>query len=290
MQKVAVVTDSVACLTREIAGNYGIGIIPINFLAGGKMYRDWVDITPTEAYKLFLDDPDSFNTSAPSPRECFEAFLAAAKKASNIFCVTVSRKLSHVYDSAVDAVELARTEMPGVKIEVLDSAQATSSEGMIALAAARAAAEGKDLPEVKQAAEKVMEKVNAIFLLDTIKHVYRSGRIPKIASQMGSRLNIKPLLTIAGTVHFVGMAHSRKKGIERMLQTMKNKLDGKPAYVAVTHAYALEEAKALKERIIQEFNCKELWISEFSPVMGYACGTGTIGVSFYPDDTADPGE
>jgi DegV family protein with EDD domain len=286
MKKVAVVTDSIACLARETVNDYNIEIIPINFLAGGKIYRDWVDITPTETYKIFLSDPDSFNTSAASPKECFEAFQAASKNASNVFCVTVSRKLSHVYDSAVDAVELARTELPGVKIEVLDSMQATSSEGMIALAAARAAAEGQGLPEVKQAAEKVMGKVNAIFLLDTIKHVYRSGRIPKIASQMGSMLNIRPLLTISETVHFTGMARSRKKGIERMLQMMKNKLDGSPARVAVTHAYAPEEAEALKERILKEFNCKELWLSEFSPVMGYACGTGTIGVSFYADDTA----
>jgi DegV family protein with EDD domain len=290
MKKVAVVTDSVACLAREIVNDYNIEIIPINFLAGGKIYRDWVDITPTEAYKIFLSDPDSFDTSAASPKECFEAFQAAAKRAPNVFCVTVSGKLSHVYDSAVDAVELARTELPGVKIEVLDSMQATSSEGMIALAAARAAAEGKGLPEVKQAAEKIKEKVNAIFLLDTIKHVYRSGRIPKIASQMGSMLNIKPLLTISETVHFTGMARSRKKGIERMLQMMRNKLSGSPACIAVTHAYAPEEAEELKERILEEFNCKELWLSEFSPVMGYACGTGTIGISFYPDDTVETGK
>jgi len=290
MKKVAVVTDSVACLTREIVRDYDIDIIPINFLAGGRTYRDWVDITPSEAYKLFLSDPDSFNTSAPSPKECFEAFQAAAKKAPNILCVTLSKKLSHVYDSAVDAVELAKTELPGVNIEVLDSTQATSSEGMIALAAARAAAEGKGLPEVKQAAARVMEKVKAIILLDTIKHVYRSGRIPKIASQMGSMLNIKPLLTVSQTVHFTGMAHSRKKGVERMLQMMRSNIGDLPACVAVTHAYALEEAEALKERILKEFNCKEIWLSEFSPVMGYACGTGTIGVSFYPDEAADAEE
>jgi fatty acid-binding protein DegV len=51
----------------------------------------------------------------------------------------------------------------------------------------------------------------------------------------------------------------------------------------VTHAYALEEAEKLKERVAAEFNCVELWLCEFSPVMGYACGTGTVGVAFYPE-------
>jgi hypothetical protein len=28
----------------------------------------------------------------------------------------------------------------------------------------------------------------------------------------------------------------------------------------------------------------ELWVTEFSPVMGYACGTGTAGVAFYVEE------
>ncbi|OGO18626.1 MAG: hypothetical protein A2Z15_02295 [Chloroflexi bacterium RBG_16_50_11] len=155
---------------------------------------------------------------------------------------------------------------------------------MIALAAARAAGEGKPLAEVIRVAERVKSKVNAIVLLDTIKHVYRSGRIPKFASQVGSALNLKHLLTVSGSVHFNNMVRSRKQGIERMLQMMREKVNDRPAHVAVTHAFALDEAEKLKERIAAEFNCIELWLSEFSPVMGYACGTGTVGVAFYTED------
>ena len=54
-------------------------------------------------------------------------------------------------------------------------------------------------------------------------------------------------------------------------------------HVAVMHAYAQEEAAKLKERILSEFNCVELWLTEFSPVMGYATGTGTLGIAFYKE-------
>ncbi len=54
----------------------------------------------------------------------------------------------------------------------------------------------------------------------------------------------------------------------------------RPVHIAVTHAYARDEAEKLKERVADEFNCIELWLSEFSPIMGYACGTGTIGLAF----------
>jgi DegV family protein with EDD domain len=188
-----------------------------------------------------------------------------------------------MYSAAGDARELARTEIPGTTIEVMDSYTATPSEGMVALAAARAAAEGKDLTEVIRTAEEVRDKVSAIVFLDTIRHVYRSGRIPKIASQIGSVLNIKPLLTVSQVVHFTGMARNRKQGIERLLRMMRDKVGDSPVHVAVTHAYAPDEAEKLKERVAAEFNCIELWLAEFSPVMGYACGTGTVGVAFYPE-------
>ncbi len=272
-----------ACLNRELAEKYEIEIIPIVFLFGGKTYRDWVDITPSEAYKLFLKDPDSFNTSSASPMDCLQVFKRAGQQASSILCITLSTKLSTLYNAARDAVELARAEMPGVTIEVIDSCSATPSEGMIALAAARAAAEGKDLAEVVRVAEQVKARVGAIVLLDTIRHVYRSGRIPKIASLVGSALNVRPILTVSGAVHFSGIVRSRKQGIERMLQMMRDRVGDRPAHIAVTHAYAPEEAEKLKERVTAEFNCIEVWLSEFSPVMGYACGTGTVGVAFYTE-------
>jgi DegV family protein with EDD domain len=243
-----------------------------------------VDITPSEAYELFLKEPDTFKSSAASPEECLQAYRNASQRAKNILFVTVSAKLSATYSSALDAKELASTALPGISIEVLDSLSATPSQGFVALAAARAAAEGKDLPEVIRTAEDVRDRVNAIILLDTIRHVYRSGRIPKIASQIGSALNIKPILTVSEVVHFSGVVRNRQQGIERLLQMMREKIGDKPVHVAVTHAYALDEAEKLKSRIASEFNCAELLLTEFSPVMGYACGTGTVGAAFYCED------
>jgi DegV family protein with EDD domain len=281
MQKVAVITDSIACLTKELADEHKISIIPINFFVDGHLYRDWVDITPSEAYELFLKDPDSFKTSAPAPEECLQTFHDVSQQAESALCITVSSKLSATYDSALDAREMINQELPDFKIEVLDSESATPSEGMIALAAARAAHENKDLPEVLATAEKIKERVYSYIYLDTLKHAYRSGRIPRIASQIGSALNIKPILSVNGVVHFNTLVRNRKQGLERILQMMREKTEGKPVRVAVMHAYAPEEAEIIRQRVAAEFSCVELWVTEFSPVMGYACGTGTAGIAFY---------
>ena len=285
MQKVAIVTDSISCLTKELVEQYRIGIVPIMLLVQGKVYRDMVDMTPSQAYELFLQDPEAFATSPASPGHYLEAYRAASNQAENILCITLSSKLSTGYDMARVAREQAKTELPETSIEVLDSQTVTAAEGFIALVAARAAAEGKSLTEVVKVAEELRDKVTFIILLDTIRHVYRTGRIPKVASQVGSMLNIKPILTSsAGLVRFKGVVRNREQGINRLLETMRDKVGQSPVHVAVMHAYVPDEAERLKERISSEFNCAELFITEFTPVMGYATGTGTLGFAFYSED------
>jgi len=284
MQKVGIVTDSMSCLTNELVQRYNIGIVPIRLLFQGKVYRDSVDITPSEAYEFFLQDPDSFNTSPSSPGHYLEVYREVGNRMKNILCVTLSSKISTGYDMACVAKEQAKTELPQTAIVVLDSLTVTAAEGFVALAGARVAAEGKDLNEVAQVAEEVRDKVNFVALLDTVRHVYRTGRIPKVAASIGSILKIRPILTSSGgLIRFKGIVRKREQGINRILQIMKEKVGQSPVHVAVMHAYAPNEAEKLKEQISSEFNCTELWVTEFSPVMGYATGTGTVGLAFYKD-------
>jgi len=116
VQKVAIVTDSIACLTKELVEQYKIRIVPINIIFQGRVYKDWVDITPAEAYELLLKDPESFKTSAINPDDCFEAYRQASQQARSILFITVSIQLSGVYNVAHAAKERAKTELPGVDI------------------------------------------------------------------------------------------------------------------------------------------------------------------------------
>lgn len=282
--KVAVVTDSITCLSKQLVRRNGIRIVPATFSSKGKVYRDWVDVTPTEAYEMFLEDPESFATSAATPMGYIEAYRELGKKGRDILCITISSKISTMYNVARVAKEKVEEELPSISIEVFDSLTTTAAEGFVALAAARAAAQGKSLSEVVKVAEEMRDKVNFLILLDTIRYVYRSGRIPKIASQIGSMINIKPILTMSsGAMRFVGAVRSKERGIQRLLGMLRSQVGQSPVHVVVMHAYAPDEAKRLMERISPEFNCVELWLTEFSPVMGYVCGTGTVGFAFYKD-------
>jgi len=280
--KVGIVTDSLACLTKELVEQYGIRVVPLSFYFGDKIYKDWVDITPSQAYELFLKDPEAWFSSAPSPMDFLEAFRKVSNQTKNILCVTISSRLSTTYDVAQVAKGQAEAELPGTSIVVVDSQTTTAAEGFVALAAARAAAEGKDLAEVAKTAKEMRERVTFVALLDTVRYVYRSGRIPKVAARAGSILNIRPIFTVSsGVVRTVGIARNKAHGVDRLLKKMRDKVGQNPVHVAVMHAYAPDEAERLKERVSAEFNCAELWLTEFSPLMGYATGTGTLGLAFY---------
>jgi DegV family protein with EDD domain len=283
--KVAIVADSLICLPRETVEQHNITIVPITISFRDKTYRDWIDLTPNEAYELFLEDPEKFKTSPASAGTYFEAFREASRHAENVLCITLSSKVSTGYNMACLAKEQANTTLTKTNVAVLDSENVTASEGFVVLAAAREASKGANMEQVINAAEKVKKKVTFFIVLDTIKHVYRTGRIPKVAAKAGAILGVKPILTISsGLVRFAGAVRNHRRGLGKIVEMMREKVGDCPVHVAIMHAYAPEEAKKLKEIVASEFNCEELWLTEFSPVMGYACGTGTVGFAFYKDD------
>jgi len=54
--------------------------------------------------------------------------------------------------------------------------------------------------------------------------------------------------------------------------------------VAVMHADVIDRAVALSREISARFDCTELFITEFTQVMGVHTGPGVIGVAFYSGD------
>lgn len=285
MKQVAIVVDSTACLTPEQIKRHEIIIVPANFFFEGKSYRDGVDISSSEAYRMLERSPDSFSASPPSPSEFLDAFQKASQQAQSIFCLTVSRKVSTFYNVARMAGERFRKNSPDTAIEVFDSENVAAGEGLIALAVAHAAAIGADLGEVRDLAERLRGEVKLVAFLDTTHYVHRTGRVPKTLAQMGSLLRVKPLFSVSdGAIHFRGIVRTRKRAISRLMEMAKAEVGNQPIKVAVMHAAAEEGAEKLKERLSAKFDCREIWVTEFSPLMGYSSGPGTLGFACCPFD------
>jgi len=94
--KVAIVTDSVACIPEELVEKYGIEVVPIQVIFGDKSYRDGIDITPSQFYALLRQAKKLPTTAASLPGPVLEAYHKASRKASNIFCIIPSQLSSAV--------------------------------------------------------------------------------------------------------------------------------------------------------------------------------------------------
>jgi DegV family protein with EDD domain len=243
-----------------------------------------VDITSQEFYELLKKSKKVPTTSSPSPGEYFEVFREVAKQASGIFCITLPPHLSMSFDSATQAREMVRAALPQVDINVFPSRSPALAQGFIAQAAARAAASGKDLSQVIQAAQDMMDRVNAIAMLDTLYYLAKGGRIPKAAAWAGSLFKIKPILDATGDVRLLERCRTRKRAMQRLLYIMSQRSGGKPICVNLMHAGVPQEAERLKADILSQFDCVEFYVTDFTPVIGTHTGPGSIGLSFYTAD------
>ena len=282
MSPLAIVTDSIASLSREQIEQYGIHIVPIKILFGDRVYRNGIDLSTAEAYQLLDKAPELFATSPSSPSDYAAIFRKLAAEKKDILCISVSSELSTAFNMAKVAKEQIQQEYSQVQIEIIDSYSAVSGQGFVVMAAARLAAQGKGLAEVARVARLIKERVQVFFAFETIRHAYRTGRIPEAASRIGSMLGVKPIVNIAdGQVKFIGVSHSKKGGVNRIIKMMRQQVGTKPVHIAVMHANVPAEGAELKERVAAKFNCSELFISEFSPIIGYATGRGVLGLAFY---------
>lgn len=288
MSKVGVVIDTGACIPEELIKEYGIEAVPVCTVLEDKVYQDIVDLkTPADLFQL-IDKADKFpTTSAPSPASYLDAYRRLNQKVDGILCITISSKLSMCFNSANQAGETAKKEMPGTDIRVFDSMATVGATGFMALAAARAAASGGDIARTVGAAKEVQSKINLMFVMGTLSYLAKSGRIGRAAAWAGAALNIKPIIeipTASGIVVPVTRARGKSKAINQLLEIAKQRVGTEtPLRVMVHHTSSPEEAEKFKQMVSDQFNCVELLLCEFNSVAALITGPGVLGLSFYSD-------
>jgi len=286
MKKVAIVTDSTCCLPKELEEKYDICEVPLEIVYEGRSYRDGVDISPSEVYKIMRKKENLPTTSTASVGDFLNAYRQLSHKAKSILCITVTSLQSQTFEAASEAREIAKEELPDTIIEVLDSRAVSGALGFIVLEAARVASQGAELAEVAKAGQAMMDRVNFLAMLDTLYYLARTGRIARAAAWAGSMLSMKPVVEHSpaiGETTPIARPRTKPKAIELMLKIMAQRMGSSRVHVLVHHADELDEAKKLMAEINSRFSCVELYLTEFTPIMGVHAGPGVLAISFYAE-------
>ena len=285
MAAARLVADSSISLPAPLIQGLPLHVVPFEIHHQGRVYLDGVDITPGDFYDLLRGRGSLPTTSAPQPGAFFEAFQEAAKESGSVLCVTLAASLSAAHQSALVAQEQARLELPGLNVQVVDSRTAGTAEGLLVLEAARQASGGAPLAQLVDTVEQRIPNVQLLGFMETLYHVWRGGRAPRVAMWMGNLLKVKPILELsAGHIGMVERPRTRQRAMAQLLALVKQRLQNKPARVAVIHAGVPEAAQELMKRVAQELKPVELFTSELTPVIGVHVGPGLVGCAFHPEE------
>ncbi|WP_044642560.1 DegV family protein [Risungbinella massiliensis] len=285
MTKVKIVTDSAADIPASLVEELNIQVIPMRVQLEGKTYTPGEDLTTEEFYRLLKSAKELPTTSQPSPMEIQLAYeQAIADGATHILAIHLSSAMSGTYQSA--ALAKSMIENPSAEIVVYDSRSASYGSGLIVVAAARAAKEGKSLEECLEIVEHYSKTQEIFVLVDTLEYLQKGGRIGKASAMVGSLLNIKPILGInrEGEIYPRDKVRGRNKAQQKIFQLIREEIPAGPVSVGIIHSESPAEAEAFLEsiRALDGYDIQDAVISEIGPVVGTHTGAGTVAAVLVP--------
>ncbi len=278
MKKFAVLSDSGCNIPPEFSKAHGIYILPLKLDFGGKTYRDGVNVTPEQVYDIMPKELPK--TSLPTGAEITAMFdQIRADGYTELLCVTLSCQLSGTHN----ILRLMAEEYEGLTIRLVDTKNIGIGAGFISMYAQSLAEAGATLEAAYQKVAARIYESRVFFCVDTLEYLRKGGRIGGVASFLGTRLNLKPIITCdkEGVYYTAGKIRGKKQAVEKMIALAKEHVKGAAAYrVCVSNGGAVkEEIKAFQKQVKAAFpDAAEVHYTDISPTLGVHTGPGLLGL------------
>ncbi len=278
MNKFAVLSDSGCNIPPEVAKKHGIYILPLKLTFGGNTYRDGLEVTPEEVYAVLPQELPK--TSLPSGEEVKTMFdQIRADGYTDLLCVTLSSQLS----GTNNVVRLMAEEYEGLTVRLIDTKNIAIGAGFVSMFAQELADAGKALEAAYQKVQSEIYNSRVFFCVDTLEYLRKGGRIGGVASFLGTRLNLKPIITCdkEGVYYTAAKSRGKKQAVEKIIALAKEHVEGAAAYrVCMSNGGASkEEFKAFCKQVKAAFpSAKAYYQTNISPTLGVHTGPGLLGL------------
>lgn len=286
MKKYVIVTDSCCDLDTNIRQKYGIEYLRMYINYDGKEYPaslDWDVYSPKELYDT-MRHGTRVMTAQITVENYVEAFTQYIESGCDILSISCSSALSGSVKESYVAKKQLQKKYPDAKIFCIDPLNSCLGEGLIVVMAAEMRKQGKTIEEVAEWIESNKLKVNQLATVEDLVYLKRAGRVTAASAVFGGILQIKPILIsdAKGQNFPVEKVKGRRASINRIIE-MTKELITNPAEqtVFIGHADCIEEATQLKNDIISQTGCKDVYLNYIGPIIGASTGPGTLGVYFF---------
>lgn len=273
-----IITDSTSDLPLDFVEENKIHIVPLNIHLQDSLYKDGVDIQPSELYYRLRTEDIFPQTSQPSAGEFMEIYQTL-KPDDEVLVLCLSSELSGTYQSAEMARDMV-AEQIDAEIHVVDSRSVSLGLGMQVIHAQKCFDEGKDMAQTLYELAEIRRRMRLIFAVDTLEYLARGGRISQLSKRLGNLLQLKPVLHLEeGRIEVLDKVRTRSKAVQRMLEIFYKEAS-QAQQVGILHIDAPTEGQQLAQKV-QEYYHGPLLLAQCGAVIGSHAGPGTVGICWY---------
>lgn len=280
-QKIALLTDSCADISPQLAQEYGIFIVPLRIRCADGEYLDGVNIRNEDVYAR-LRAGEMPQTSLPTGEDLEKVFLEiVAKGYDAVIAIMLSSGLSGTFNLA----RIASEECEGkLEVRAYDSLSASLGQGLTVLQAAEDIRNGMDWEELtERRIPALLKNTFAYFSVDTLEYLQKGGRIGKVTATAGTLLNIKPILGFAeeGQLRSVAKVRGRNQTMDKLVAlAVECAGDHKRYNLAVANGGSAEEMQLLREKLTAALpNYDHIWDGEIDGTLSVYIGDGILGAA-----------
>ena len=271
-----IVVDSCGEFTEEMAKDSHFVHAALNLEIDGNHFVDDETFDRLRFLDLVEKSPNCPKSSCPSPEVYRSAFDCGA---DHLYAVTLSAELSGSYNSAVLGQNLYLEDHPDAKIHVFNSCSASVGETLLATKIQECEEAGMEFEEVIKAVEAYQAERQTFFVLESLDHLRKNGRLNAVKAFVASALNIKPVMegNKQGIIEQAGQARGMQKALRMMVELLVERMN-KPEEktVAIVHCNNEARAQFVKEEIEKRTKVKEIIILPSSGVSTLYAAQGGI--------------
>ncbi|MEE0315535.1 MAG: DegV family protein [Butyrivibrio crossotus] len=273
--KTAIMVDSGCDISQEFIEQYDIKVLRLKVLYGDRMYSDGLDIDPLEVYRRFPQEIPT--TSTPNMYEVSELVNEIKSEGyEKIIGITISSGLSGTYNAVAMAFE-----EEDIETFAFDTKNISIGAGLLAMWAAKKLREGWTFEAVKHGLNDKINDSKVFFYMDTLDYLRKGGRISPAVAIVGKALNLKPIISCneKGTYYTVSKIRGQHKGLEKLMDSLKDYIGDKKAYLAIMNGDGTRYLDVIRARIKEMFpQCEVVVDKQITATMAIHTGPGLIGV------------
>jgi DegV family protein with EDD domain len=268
MRRVAIVTDSSACVPPALVRRHGIRVLPLAVHFTDETVADGADRLSARVYEAIARS-EPVKSSPPSPAEYLTAIEESG--AREVVIITPATEFTSMHRNALLAAELA--DRP---TEVIDARTAAAGQGLVVVTAAKAARADRPLSEVASEADDASARVQLIACLANLGPIRDSGRVPPRALDVSERSHVRPVFRLTNGI-VEPLAAPRDTGTALRRIDREWRAAGGPAArrATVFHAGREDEAQRLASLLGHVEH-----VAEFSAAMAIHTGPWVTGVAW----------